>query len=344
MAVLAADWARAVGGSVLALVVDHGLRPSAAEEARATLATLASLGIPGRLLTLALRRGPRQAERARDARHAALEAACRDAGIVHLLFGHHAADQAETVAMRRVRGSGPAGLAGMAALSETAHVRRLRPLLDMPPVRLRRTLLAAGLTWIEDPSNADPTSERVRLRLLARDRDGAGPLIRGAVAAAVARGAARARAEAALADWLGAHVTLYPNGCALVAGEPIPPEALGALIATVGGRPRPPSPRQLAGWIAAPRPATLGGVQILRRGAEWVLAPELAARPGGLAAARAWWDARAVPPVPRGADGAVLAAPAVVAGRVLAPPPFVTCGAGDAEPDGAPYLRAIALR
>ena len=82
-------------------------------------------------------------------RHAALEQACADAGILHLLFGHHAGDQAETVAMRLLDRSGPAGLAGMAALAETASVRRLRPLLAIPPGRLRASLRAAGVEWVE---------------------------------------------------------------------------------------------------------------------------------------------------------------------------------------------------
>jgi tRNA(Ile)-lysidine synthase len=156
LALLAAEWARAQGGSVLAFIVDHGLRTAAAAEAAAAAETLARLDIPARVLTLDdLRTGASLPARARAARLAALEAACRDAGIIDLLLGHHAADQAETIIMRRLRGSGPAGLAGMAALSETASVRLLRPLLGVAPAQLRAVLMERGLGWAEDPTNAD---------------------------------------------------------------------------------------------------------------------------------------------------------------------------------------------
>ncbi|MCW3477940.1 tRNA lysidine(34) synthetase TilS, partial [Limobrevibacterium gyesilva] len=156
LALLARDWTRARGGRITALVVDHGLRAASAGEAACTRDRLAMLGIPARLFTLqGLGHGPALAARARAARYAVLEAACAKASILHLLLAHHAADQAETVAMRLLDRSGPAGLAGMAALVEAGRVRRLRPLLPVPPGRLRATLHAAGIAWVEDPSNAD---------------------------------------------------------------------------------------------------------------------------------------------------------------------------------------------
>ncbi len=91
LALLADAWARARGGAVLALIVDHGLRAESAAEAALTMARLAARGIAARVLTLrGLERGPALAARARAARYAALEAACRAAGVVHLLLGHHA--------------------------------------------------------------------------------------------------------------------------------------------------------------------------------------------------------------------------------------------------------------
>ena len=154
LAVLAADWAALRAGQVIALVVDHGLRAESRAEAELSRARLDALGIPSELLVLTgLRAGPGLAARARTARHEVLRAACARRGILHLLLGHHAADQAETIAMRMLARTGPAGLAGMAALVEVAAVRLLRPLLAMPPVRLRATLRARGIGWVEDPSN-----------------------------------------------------------------------------------------------------------------------------------------------------------------------------------------------
>ncbi len=119
LALLADAWARERGGSLLALVVDHGLRQGSGQEAAETRVRLNARGIAVRLLTIAgLVHGPALAERARAARFAALEAACAEAGIVHLLLGHHAGDQAETVLIRALGGSGASGLAGMASQIE----------------------------------------------------------------------------------------------------------------------------------------------------------------------------------------------------------------------------------
>src|SRR6202034_809792 len=104
------------------------------------------------------------AERARIMRYEFLAHACREAGILHLLIGHHAADQVETLAMRVLRRSQTHGLAGMPALRETAGLRLLRPLLGIDPARLRHFLLARGIDWVEDPSNRDMRALRPRVR------------------------------------------------------------------------------------------------------------------------------------------------------------------------------------
>jgi tRNA(Ile)-lysidine synthase len=167
LAILATDWARMRGGSTVALVVDHGLRAASASEAGDTIGRLARLKIPARLLRLShLLHGSALAERARIRRYEVLTEACRDAGIVHLLLGHHAADQAETVVMRVLRGSQTHGLAGMPALRETTGLRLLRPLLEIEPAVLRGLLTEIGIDWVEDPSNRDmramrPTDRRM---------------------------------------------------------------------------------------------------------------------------------------------------------------------------------------
>jgi len=73
---------------------------------------------------------------ARAARYALLTGWCRAAGCLHLLTAHHREDQAETLLMRLARGSGLDGLAGIAALRESADCRLLRPLLGVPQRRL----------------------------------------------------------------------------------------------------------------------------------------------------------------------------------------------------------------
>ncbi len=281
-AILAQDWAAARHGKVTGLVVDHGLRAGSAAEARTTAARLQAAGIEAEILTLrGLAPGPALAERARRARHDALEAACAGRGILHLLLGHHAADQAETVALRQLDRSGPAGLAGMAALTERRHVRLLRPLLTIAPADLRAVLRARGLVWIDDPSNSDPHAGRNRLRLLRADADGTGPATRAAVAAAILRGHSRAHAETAAADWLGRFVHLHPEGYALMPRTPPRPLALAHLLRALTGSAYNPATAAVAAWCADPRPATLAGIRILPAGRlaadAWLLVREAAA-------------------------------------------------------------------
>jgi tRNA(Ile)-lysidine synthase len=238
--------------------------------------------------------GPALAERARIARYATLTAACEAVGALHLLIGHHQADQAETVALRVLRGSFSAGLAGMAALVELPTTRLLRPLLGVPPGALRALLRANAIDWVEDPSNRDTHATRVRLRLLASDRDGAGPA-RIAHAAALA-GAARQTTETHAADALGRTASIRPEGFALITNCAMPPTALAALIQAIGGAPYPPAPDAVAALAARPAPATLGGVRLLPAGRlgpglllvreAAAMAPPVAAHPGAV------WDGR----------------------------------------------------
>jgi tRNA(Ile)-lysidine synthase len=165
LAVLLHQWAGERQGRVLALVVDHALRPESAGEVHATRERLAALGIAAETLVWSGAKpatGIQQA--AREARYRLLLEACRRHGLLHLLTAHHANDQAETVAMRAARASGPDGLAGMAALVEHRDARLLRPLLAVSRARLTATLQARGIGWIDDPSNEDRRFERVRMR------------------------------------------------------------------------------------------------------------------------------------------------------------------------------------
>ena len=169
LALLAHDWARSRGGKIAGLIVDHGLRPESAAEAATARDVLERNGCEGSILSWAgVKPRSRLQEAARAARYRLLREECRRRGILHLLLGHHADDQAETVVMRAARRSGPDGLAGMAALVEQPEVRLLRPLLGVPRARLTATLMARDVAWVDDPSNSDPRFERARLRMAPR--------------------------------------------------------------------------------------------------------------------------------------------------------------------------------
>jgi tRNA(Ile)-lysidine synthase len=165
LALLAEEWAAARGGRIVGLIVDHALRPESAMEATATAALLRRHGCDAEILRWSeAKPNAGLQEAARAARYRLLREACRRRGILHLLVAHHADDQAETVAMRAARQSGPDGLAGMSAAVELPEVRLLRPLLGVCRSRVTATLLTRGVPWIDDPSNADPRFERARLR------------------------------------------------------------------------------------------------------------------------------------------------------------------------------------
>lgn len=166
LALLAQQWVTARHGRLLALTVDHALRPESAAEAAQVGRWLGARGIAHRSLRwLEAKPATGIQAAAREARYRLLARACREAAILHLLLAHHADDQAETVAMRHARGSGPTGLAAMPAVAEVAGLRLLRPLLGVPKRRLLATLEAVGQPWLEDPSNGDPRFARTALRL-----------------------------------------------------------------------------------------------------------------------------------------------------------------------------------
>lgn len=279
LALLADRWARRRGGGVVALTVDHRLRPEAAGEARQVAAWLKARGIPHRTLVWD---GPRPGRgvqaAARVARYGLLEGWCRKHGCLHLLTAHHQEDQAETFWLRLARGSGVDGLAAMSGETPRAGCRILRPLLGVAPVRLRAVLADAGQTWIEDPSNENTDYARVRVRggraLLAAEG-----LSGERVAATIARlGRARAVLESATAQLLGRVVRLHPAGFAWVdaaalaaAPAEIGLRGLAAVVATVGGEDYPPrlsGLERLYGEIAGTglgQGRTLGGCRVVLR-------------------------------------------------------------------------------
>ncbi len=289
LALLARRW-----GEPVAFVADHGLRAGSADEAVRTRARLASMGIPARILTLDLTRGPALAERARQARYAALLGACAEAGLTDLLLGHHARDQAETVLMRRARSGRDE--AGMAPVRLEGAARLVRPLLGVAPGRLRASLRDAGIGWEEDPSNQDERAERVRWRGVLADPDGDGEQVRGLVDAA-GRAAVRRDAERdAVAAWLARHAVIRPEGVVLIPAAAMPAAALSAVIQAVSGAAYPAARDAVARLAAAPRPATLGGARLIvagRLGAGLAVIREAAAMQAPVAAiAGLRWDGR----------------------------------------------------
>ncbi len=207
---------------LVAAHLDHGLRPSAAEDAAFCRALCARLGVPLRegradVRARAAREGRGLEDAARRERYAFLRRVAREeqAGVVAV--AHTRDDQAETLLLRLLRGAGAAGLAAM----RPRRGRLLRPLLDVPRDEVIAHLRARSLEWREDPTNADPAHLRNRVRhellpYLERRFNPAARAVIARAAALLADEAAHLREEA---DAVLAAASAREEGDALVLGR-----------------------------------------------------------------------------------------------------------------------------
>ncbi|WP_233383381.1 tRNA lysidine(34) synthetase TilS [Methylobacterium sp. C25] len=153
--------------SLAVATVDHGLRPDSVREAEDVGRLAEALGLGHTVLRWSTRpRGGLQAQ-ARAARYRLLAAHAAAIGADLVLTAHTADDQAETVLMRLVAGSGPRGLAGMARERPlSGGIRLARPFLDIPKAELVAYCEANALPFATDPSNTNDRFTRARLRAL----------------------------------------------------------------------------------------------------------------------------------------------------------------------------------
>jgi tRNA(Ile)-lysidine synthetase-like protein len=142
-----------LGHRPVVISFDHGLRPGSAAELHFVRELAAWKALEFRGYRLDLEPGPALQQRARAQRLAAYEAS----GCDSVALGHHLDDQVETVLDRLLRGSGGAGLGGMAP----RRGRLVRPMLEISRAQIVEFARARDLRWVEDPSNA--TSHRASL-------------------------------------------------------------------------------------------------------------------------------------------------------------------------------------
>ena len=277
--------AAALPGRVEAATVDHGLRPEAADEARAVAALCKSLGVPHRILTVELTPGSVQAQ-AREARYAALADWMRERDLAALATGHHADDQAETLMLRLNRASGVAGLAGVRESGRVPGTQLvlLRPLLSWRRAELEEVVREAGVRFATDPSNHDDRFDRARLRKELRSADWLD------VAALAASASHLADADIAL-DWAAEREWrefVLQEGLGL-AYRPHAPKAvalrvLSRMIAELDGRePRGNAVARLFDTLVAGEPASIGDLVARPMRGAWVVAKSgkpRSARPG----------------------------------------------------------------
>ncbi|MFN3233051.1 MAG: tRNA lysidine(34) synthetase TilS [Alphaproteobacteria bacterium] len=244
---LTARWADGHGVALTALTVDHGLRPESAAEASQVAKWCAARGVAHKVLVWEGQKPAANVQAlARQARYGLMEAWCSTHQVPVLLLAHHLEDQAETLLLRLGRGSGVYGLSGMA--TETASrfpgaPVRVRPLLALPRARLKATLGAARQDWIDDPSNRNLASARVRTRQLWQHLETIGITPARVARTAANLGRARDAIDQAAADLIARAGRLESAGYAVIrpgvltdAHDEVALRALSRLLAAVGGQ------------------------------------------------------------------------------------------------------------
>lgn len=281
---LAGDWARPRGTRLIALIVDHGLRPESAAEARQCAGWAQAAGHSARILRWeGAKPTANIQEAAREARYRLLAEACREEAADALLTAHHQDDQAETVLLRLARGSGVDGLSAMKPLTALHGIRLARPLLGIRQSRLRAYLAARNLPCLNDPGNENPAFDRVKMRRLLPQLEAAGLTVERLAGTAQTMTRVRQHLERATREWLDRNATLNPAGFAVITPFEDDPEITlrgwTALVACVGGAAERVRLDSLVRALETARDPsftrlTLGGCILERRGNQFLLMRE----------------------------------------------------------------------
>jgi tRNA(Ile)-lysidine synthase len=255
-----------------ALHVDHGLREESARDAEAVRDLGQRLGVPVEVTRVTVSRRGSLEEAARIARYAALEAHADRLGARRIAVGHTADDQAETVLMRLLEGSGVRGLAAIPPV----RGRIIRPLIDVRRAAIVALLEDAGIGWLDDSSNANLKFLRNRIRhevlpVLAASHDAD-------VVVALTAVARRARETVDALERMGAlelerlmreadGALILPWAALTALPEPVATEVLRQAAARLGSRAplRAWGHRRLARVLASStprRPVRIGGLTI----------------------------------------------------------------------------------
>ncbi|MGD8925798.1 MAG: tRNA lysidine(34) synthetase TilS [Thioalkalispiraceae bacterium] len=146
--------------------VDHGLQSQSSEWTRHCEAVCRHYEIPFNAIHLNLQvpKGKSTEAYARSARYAALESKLIPGDM--LLLAQHQDDQAETLLLQLLRGSGVKGLAAMPEITKINDYWQARPFLSLTRDQIQAYAESMGLDWIEDPTNSDNRFDRNYLRNL----------------------------------------------------------------------------------------------------------------------------------------------------------------------------------
>ncbi len=167
MGLFAAWRAQAAAPQACVVSVDHGLRPESAAEARGVVEAARGLGLDGAVLVWAGAKPSTGVQAAaRQARYRLIADHATAYGAEAVVLAHTSDDQAETVLMRLLHGSGLNGLQGMQTRSRRGALVLFRPFLGVSKAQLEATCAARGWEFVRDPSNRNDRFLRPRLRRL----------------------------------------------------------------------------------------------------------------------------------------------------------------------------------
>jgi tRNA(Ile)-lysidine synthase len=268
--------AAAFPGAVRAATVDHGLREGSAAEAALAGRICEALGVPHSTLSVAVAAGASVQALAREARYQALSAWMSVHSVPTLLTAHHLDDQAETLLMRLLRGTGVAGLAGIRACRSLGEARLLRPLLGWRRAELAQVAAASGLAFAADPSNRDEAFDRVRIRRLLGEAPWIDPVPLARCAAALADAE---EAIAAMSERCFARAVEEQDGYLLLKPAGLPAEIRRRLLIAClhfhvpEARPRGDQIGALLSALEAGGTMTLAGVRFGAAASGWRVSP-----------------------------------------------------------------------
>lgn len=265
---LASDPSKADVPSIIAMIVDHGLRPCSAAEAKQVENMLQSAGIETRRVRIT--EPPPQrglSEWARQKRYDLLV----DETMKHkavLMTAHHADDQLETVEMRLARGSGMRGLAAIQAETGYLGVRLIRPCLSFTKSELAVAANLSGFNAVFDPTNADQRYQRPRLRADRALRGKAGVKDQQLMRLCQLSSRMITQVDRTVEASSPGLFTLHPLGFALMAKKVLKQKSFfmiaSHILRHMAVKPYPPSDEALANLsdqLISNRNATLGGCE-----------------------------------------------------------------------------------
>lgn len=155
----------ATAENLYVIIVDHSLRQESAQEASDTKDFLDKKGFQCQILTWQGAKPNSNIQNyARELRYELLIKFCKKNNINHLLTAHTFDDQAETVLMRVLRGSGTDGLSGIPQKTIKNDIQIIRPLLAFKRTDIELFLKENNWQWVNDPSNENTNFDRVKIR------------------------------------------------------------------------------------------------------------------------------------------------------------------------------------